>query len=50
MRRAGILAIEGNALLGKRFLVQLDGRGIDGAKLLHERAGNIAMATLSPLE
>jgi hypothetical protein len=39
-----------NALVGKRFLVQLDGRGIEDTKLLHELAGKIDMAKLSTLK
>jgi hypothetical protein len=39
-----------NALVGKRFLVQIDGRGIEDTKLLHELAGKIDMAKLSTLK
>ncbi len=39
-----------NALVGKRFLVQIDGRGIEDTKLLHELAGQIDMAKLSTLK
>jgi hypothetical protein len=39
-----------NALVGKRFLVQLEGRGIEDTRLLHELAGKIDMAKLSTLK
>ncbi|HMF59746.1 MAG TPA: hypothetical protein VK595_05220 [Vicinamibacterales bacterium] len=39
-----------NALVGKRFLVQIEGRGIEDTKLLHELAGKIDMAKLSTLK
>jgi hypothetical protein len=39
-----------NALVGKRFLVQINGRGIEDTKLLHELAGKIDMAKLSALK
>jgi hypothetical protein len=39
-----------NALVGKRFLVQIDGRGIEDTKLLHELAGKIDMAKLTTLK
>jgi hypothetical protein len=39
-----------NALVGKRFLVQINGRGIEDTKLLHELAGKIDMAKLSTLK
>jgi hypothetical protein len=39
-----------NALVGKRFLVQINGRGIEDTKLLHDLAGKIDMAKLSTLK
>jgi hypothetical protein len=39
-----------NALVGKRFLVQIEGRQIDDIKALHELAGKIDMAKLSALK
>ena len=39
-----------NALVGKRFLVQIEGRGIEDTKLLHELAGKIDMAKLTTLK
>jgi hypothetical protein len=39
-----------NALVGKRFLVQINGRRIEDTKLLHELAGKIDMAKLSTLK
>jgi hypothetical protein len=39
-----------NALVGKRFLVQLEGRQIEDTKPLHELAGKIDMAKLSALK
>ena len=39
-----------NALVGKRFLVQIEGRGIEDTKLLHELAGKIDMAKLATLK
>jgi hypothetical protein len=39
-----------NALVGKRFLVQINGRGIEDTKLLHELARKIDMAKLSTLK
>jgi hypothetical protein len=39
-----------NALVGKRFLVQLEGRGIDDTKPLHELAGRIDLAKLAGLK
>jgi hypothetical protein len=39
-----------NALVGKRFLVQIEGRQITDIKALHELAGKIDMAKLSALK
>jgi hypothetical protein len=39
-----------NALVGKRFLVQIEGRQIDDIKALHQLAGKIDMAKLSALK
>lgn len=39
-----------NALVGKRFLVQIEGGRIDDTKPLHELAGRIDMAKLSALK
>ena len=39
-----------NALVGKRFLVQIEGRRIDDTKVLHDLAGKIDMAKLSALK
>lgn len=39
-----------NALVGKRFLVQIEGRQINDIKALHELAGKIDMAKLSALK
>jgi hypothetical protein len=39
-----------NALVGKRFLVQIEGRQIDDTKPLHALAGKIDMAKLSALK
>jgi hypothetical protein len=39
-----------NALVGKRFLVQIEGRQIDNIKALHQLAGKIDMAKLSALK
>jgi hypothetical protein len=38
-----------NALVGKRFLVTIDGNQIDDAKVLHEVAGKIDMGRLAAL-
>lgn len=39
-----------NALVGKRFLVQIEGRRIDDTKVLHNLAGKIDMAKLAALK
>jgi hypothetical protein len=39
-----------NALVGKRFLVQIEGRQVEDVKPLHELAGRIDMAKLSALK
>jgi hypothetical protein len=39
-----------NALVGKRFLVQIEARHVEDTKPLHELAGKIDMAKLSPLK
>lgn len=39
-----------NALVGKRFLLTIEGSGIPDAKVLHEVAGKIDMARLSSLK
>ncbi len=39
-----------NALVGKRFLVQIEGRRIDDTKLLHDFAGRIDMGKLAGLK
>lgn len=39
-----------NALVGKRFLVQIDGRQIDDTKPLHDFAGRIDMGKLAALK
>lgn len=39
-----------NALVGKRFLVQIEGHQIDDTRPLHELAGKIDMAKLSALK
>jgi hypothetical protein len=39
-----------NALVGKRFLVSLEGRNVDDIKVLHEFAGRIDMARLAALK
>jgi hypothetical protein len=39
-----------NALVGKRFLVQIEGQQIDDTKPLHELAGKVDMAKLSALK
>lgn len=39
-----------NALVGKRFLVQIEGRDIDDTKVLHELAGKIDMGKLESLK
>jgi hypothetical protein len=41
---------EVNALVGKRFLVTIEGRGIADAKVLHEVAGKIDMNKLAALK
>ena len=39
-----------NALVGKRFLLTIEGNGIPDTKTLHEVAGKIDMAKLSSLK
>jgi hypothetical protein len=39
-----------NALVGKRFLVQIEGRQIDDTKPLHELAGKLDMAKIAALK
>lgn len=39
-----------NALVGKRFLVQIEGRHLDDTKPLHDLAGKIDMAKLAALK
>lgn len=39
-----------NALVGKRFLVQIEGNDVDDAKVLHDVAGRIDMAKLATLK
>jgi len=39
-----------NALVGKRFLVQIEGNDVDDAKVLHDVAGRIDMARLATLK
>lgn len=39
-----------NALVGKRFLVQIEGRHLDDTKALHDLAGKIDMAKLAALK
>ena len=39
-----------NALVGKRFLVQIEGQQIDDTKVLHELAGKIDMGKLAALK
>jgi len=39
-----------NALVGKRFLLQIEGRQIDDVKVLHELAGKIDMEKLAALK
>lgn len=41
---------EVNALVGKRFLVTIDGNGIDDTKVLHEVANKIDMGKLASLK
>jgi hypothetical protein len=39
-----------NALVGKRFLVQIEGQQIEDTKVLHDLAGRIDMGKLAALK
>ncbi len=39
-----------NAFVGKRFLLSIEGRNIDGVKVLHDAAGRIDMNRLAALK
>jgi hypothetical protein len=41
---------EVNALVGKRFLVTIEGNGIDDVKVLHEAANKVDMGKLASLK